>query len=71
MLPSRAAAEVARGALEAHGIDSVVVADDGGGVGGLSLTLDHQGAEVRVAPDDWEEAREVLDLPSGGSGRDA
>lgn len=59
---SRAQAEVARSALEARDIASTLLADDDGGVGGISLSLDHQGAELRVAPDQWAAARAALGL---------
>lgn len=61
---SRAHAEVARGALEARGIPSTLLADDDGGVGGISLSLDHQAAELRVPENRWADAREALGLSS-------
>lgn len=61
---SRALAEVARGALAARGIPSTLIADDGGGVGGVTLSLDHQGAELRVPRGSWAEARQLLGLSS-------
>lgn len=61
---SRALAEVACSALRSRGMNAWVVADDAGGAGGLSLSLDHGGAEVRVPTDQWRTAREILDLPT-------
>ncbi len=61
---SRGQAEVARSALEARAIPSTLLADDDGGIGGISLSLDHQGAELRVPHSRWVEAREALGLPS-------
>jgi hypothetical protein len=61
--PSRALAEVACSALRARGIEAWVIADDAGGAGGMSLSLDHQGAEVQVPASRWAAAREILGLP--------
>jgi hypothetical protein len=54
-------AEIARGFLEAEGIESFVRADDGGGAFGvpLSYTLDSF-AEIFVAAEDAERARDIL-----------
>lgn len=59
---SRGEAEVARSALAARDIPATLLADDDGGVGGISLSLDHQSAELRVPKDRWEEARLALGL---------
>ncbi len=59
---SRGEAEVARAALSARDIPATLLADDDGGVGGISLSLDHQSAELRVPQERWEEARLVLGL---------
>lgn len=59
---SRGEAEVARSALEARDIPTTLLADDDGGVGGISLSLDHQGAELRVPQERWAEARDALGL---------
>jgi hypothetical protein len=59
---SRGEAEVARSALAARDIPATLLADDDGGVGGISLSLDHQAAELRVPQDRWEEARLALGL---------
>lgn len=58
---TRLDAEMARSALEAHGISAAVAADDGGGTG-FAMSLDHQGVELRVARADRAEARQVLGL---------
>lgn len=59
---TRLDAEVARSALEAHGITATIAADDGGGVG-IAMSLYHQGVELRVPRADRSEARQVLGLP--------
>lgn len=65
---NRVEAEAARSALSARGIESRLDGDDGGGLG-VSLSLEHQGMEVHVPPDELEFAREVLgmrDVPDAG-----
>lgn len=59
---NRVEAETARSALSARGIASRLDGDDGFGQG-VSLSLEHQGMEVLVAPDDLASAQQVLDLP--------
>lgn len=59
---TRLDAEMARSALEAHGITAAIAADDGGGVG-IPMSLSHQGVELRVARADRSAARQVLGLP--------
>lgn len=59
---SRGEAEVARSALVARDIPATLLADDDGGVGGISLSLDHQSAELRVPKERWAEARRTLGL---------
>jgi hypothetical protein len=62
--PTRGDAELAQSALEAAGIESVVVADDAGGAYPFDLT---GGALLLVDEADAKAAREVL---AGRSGRD-
>ncbi|MBP1606312.1 MAG: putative prokaryotic signal transducing protein [Acidobacteria bacterium] len=53
-------AELARGALEASGIEATIMADDmGSEIPSLDL---HQGVAIFVREADLESARQVLDL---------
>jgi hypothetical protein len=56
--PTRAAAEIARGFLEASGVEAFVAADDAGGLYPM-LALTH-GVQLQVRPEDEERAREIL-----------
>lgn len=58
---NRVEAELARSALSARGVESRLVGDDEGGVG-IPLSLEHQGMEVHVAPQDLDSGRQILDL---------
>lgn len=54
-------AEIARGALQAAGIEAVVSADD---AGGMRPHLQMGGVALLVRAEDVDAAREVLDLPA-------
>lgn len=56
--PSRIEADVAQGALEADGIDALVVADD---AGGQYSSLWVSGVQLLVRNEDAARASEVLD----------
>jgi hypothetical protein len=56
-------AQVARGALEAAGIESIVRRDD---CGGMRPHLWMGGVELLVRSDDWKIAEEVLSAMGGG-----
>jgi hypothetical protein len=60
--PDRVEAELAQGALEAAGIESMVRSDDAGGMRpAMAFTL---GAELLVRSEDAREAEDVLSLPA-------
>ena len=55
-------AELAKTALEAAGINSMISADDAGGeVVGLEFT---RGVRLLVRPEDEEQARDILESPA-------
>ena len=56
---SRIEAEMARSALEAAGIESVLTADDGGGQY-ANLAFGGSGVRLQVRPEDEDAARDVL-----------
>ncbi len=58
----RPEAELAKGALEAAGIDAVVRSDDSGGLR-PAMTFSN-GAQLVVRAVDAEAAREILDVPA-------
>jgi tRNA U34 5-carboxymethylaminomethyl modifying enzyme MnmG/GidA len=58
-----AEAELAKSALEAAGIDSMIQADSGGGMR-PHLAWAGVGFQILVREDDAAAAREVLDLPA-------
>lgn len=58
---TRLEAEVARTALTARGIPAWVVSDDGGGAGGLALSIEHGGVEVQVRAADLAAAAALLE----------
>ena len=60
---TRPEADLARSALDAAGIDSMVRADSGGDMR-PALAWAGDGFEVIVREDDVEAAREILDLPA-------
>ena len=62
MFADRPEAELARGALEAAGIDAVVRSDDSGGLR-PAMTFSN-GAQVIVRAADADAAREILDTPA-------
>ena len=65
--PSRAVAEIARGALRTDGIQAAVSAEDTA----WDITLAHGGAQLLVEPRDAEAAREILvALDSGANDRE-
>ena len=60
---SRPEADLARGALEAAGIDSMVRADSGGDMR-PAIAWAGDGFQVVVRTEDVDTAREILDLPA-------
>ena len=60
---SRPEADLARGALEAAGIDSMVRADSGGDMR-PAIAWSGDGFQVVVRTEDVDTAREILDLPA-------
>jgi hypothetical protein len=56
----RIEAETARSALAFRDIESRLVGEDAGGEG-FPLSLEHQGMEVHVAPNDLGPARQLLE----------
>jgi hypothetical protein len=61
--PNRVEAEMAQGALQAAGIESVITADDAGGQY-AALAFSGRGVRLSVWPDDRERAEDVLGRPS-------
>ncbi len=63
-------AEMAQGALESEGIEAIVWKDDAGGMYPSFQPV--EGVELRVAPEDLEEARGILAAlaQSGGESED-
>jgi hypothetical protein len=57
--PNRVEAEMAQGALQAAGIESVITADDAGGQY-AALAFSGRGVRLSVWPDDREHAADVL-----------
>lgn len=57
---SRMQAEVAKGFLETHGIKSIVMADDAGGMRPFPMAY-VQGVELKVLKKDLKKAKRVLD----------
>jgi hypothetical protein len=57
--PNRIEAEMAQGALESGGIESVITADDVGGQY-ASISLTGAGVRLHVRPEDVEAAQELL-----------
>lgn len=62
MFGDRPEAELAKGALEAAGIEAVVRSDDSGGLR-PAMTFAN-GAQLIVREADAEAAREILDIPA-------
>jgi Putative prokaryotic signal transducing protein len=60
---SRSEADIAKSALEAAGIDSIIQADTGGGMR-PHLAWAGDGFQILVREDDAAAARDVLDLPA-------
>lgn len=63
--PSRSAADVARGVLEAEGIDADIITDDAGGLH-PELAM-NQGVNVVVHQSEARHARSILHLEEGPS----
>lgn len=59
---SRPEADLARSALDAAGIDSMVLSDDAGGL--QPALWESRGVAVLVNEADEQAAREILDLPA-------
>lgn len=53
-------AEVAKGFLDAHGIKSIVMADDAGGMRPFPMAY-VQGVELKVMEEDLKKAKEIID----------
>lgn len=62
---TRIEAEVAASMLQAHGIDATVAGDDAGGSAGINLAA--RGYGLLVAPQDRDDALELLDELDGGT----
>ena len=60
---TRQEAELARGALEAAGIDAMIQSDTGGGMQ-PAMAFAGAGIQVLVRAEDGIEARDILDLPA-------
>lgn len=56
----RVEAEVAKGLLEAHNIQSFIAADDAGGMRPFPMSYSY-GVELKVAEEDLEKAKKILD----------
>lgn len=63
MFGTRIEAEIAKGALEAAGIDAMIQADTAGGMR-THLAWSGAGFQLLVRDEDVPDAREVLDLPA-------
>lgn len=56
---TRTEAEVAKGLLRANGINSIIMADDAGGMTSFPMAYTY-GAELKVAKKDVGKAKEIL-----------
>lgn len=52
-------AEVVKGLLETHGIKSIVMADDAGGMRPFPIAY-VQGVELQVMEEDFKKAKEII-----------
>ncbi len=57
---SRLEAEVVKGLLETHGIKSIIMADDAGGMRPFPIAY-VQGVELKVLEKDLKKAKRILD----------
>lgn len=57
--PSRIEAELAKSLLESHEVNSIVMADDAGGMRPYPMSYSY-GVELKVSEEDAEKARSIL-----------
>ncbi|MTV24108.1 hypothetical protein FTX61_01540 [Nitriliruptoraceae bacterium ZYF776] len=65
VFPTEDEAALADGALRAAGIETRLLTDESGGLGGVAVPVESGGAEVQVRAERVEEARALLAAPEG------